>query len=104
MRELGLLEDLRLCGTQMGKGMSIRDRTPRARRRRPGRHSTHHRTRLCHLRAPGSRHPGMDLLDNASAGMGGIWMLSVGHRMTRRQPRMLWDALMGRKWLRHHHR
>lgn len=51
----------------------------------------------------------MHLLDHARAGglsteMGRVGMLGLGHWVTRRQPRMLRDALMGRKRLRHHHR
>lgn len=86
----------------MGEGMSLHGATrtsgPCARR-----HASHHRSALSHLRSSWSGHTGMDGLDHAGTGVG-IWVLSGGHWMTGRQPRMLWDALMGRIWLRHHHR
>ena len=94
---------MRLRWTQVREGMSIRYWTPRTSRCSTGGHSTHHRASLSDLGAPWCRHTGVYLLNNASARVNGIWMLSVSHRVAWRQPRMLWDALMGREWLRHHH-
>lgn len=95
---------MRLRRAQMRESMSIGYWTPRACSTSTRRHSTHHRTGLADLRPSWHRNPGMHLLDHSSTGMNSIWMLSVCHGMTWRQPRMLWDALMGRERLRHHHR
>lgn len=75
--------------------MSIGHRTPRTSRPSTWRHGAHHRASLTDLGPTGSRHTRVYLLDHTSAGVNSIWMLSVGHRMTRRQTRMLLHALMG---------
>lgn len=95
---------MRLRWAQVREGVSIRYRTPRASCCSTRRHSTHHRTGLSDLGSPWARNTGMHLLNHASTRVNGIWMLSVSHRVAWRQPRMLWDALMGRERLRHHHR
>lgn len=98
-----LREEMRLSRAQVGESMSIGYRTPRTSSRSTWRHGAHHGTSLTDLGSSGSRHTGVYLLDHSSAGVHSTWMLSVGHRMTRRQTRMLLHALMGSERLRHHH-
>ena len=99
--KMRLLEHVRLSRAKMREGMSLCS-TPRTSCASARRHPTHHRSALTDLRTSWCRHSGMHLLDHASTGMS-IGMLTGSHWMTWRQARMLWDALMGRKRLRHHH-
>lgn len=90
-----LLEEMRLGRAQVRESMSIWYGTPRTSRPSTWRHGAHHRASLTDLGSSGCRHTGVYLLDHSGAGVNSIWMLSVGHRMTRRQTRMLLHALMG---------
>lgn len=106
-----LLEEMRL-GAQVREGMRVRDRTARpCTPSTPGtrRHASHHGPGLSDLRASRSGDTRMHLLHHArarrlSAQMCRVGMLGLGHWVTRGQPGMLRDALMGRERLRHHHR
>jgi hypothetical protein len=85
----------------MRKSMSL-DRTTRACCSSAWRHS-HHRSSLSDLRPSWRRHARVHRLHHPGTRMS-VRMLSWGHWMAWRQARMLRHALMGRKWLRHHHR
>lgn len=87
---------------QMGHGVGIghgaaRTRSPSARG-----HPTHHRTRLAHLGSSWCGNTRVHLLYHARAGVTSIWVLT-GHWVVTRGQAVLWDALMGSEWLRHHH-
>lgn len=66
------------------------------------RHTSHHGPRLTHLRTASSGHARVHVLNHT--GLDHIRMLGLGHWMARRRSGMLGNALMGRKWLGHHHR
>lgn len=101
LSKLRLLEQMRLRRPQMRKCMSL-DRTARACCPSSWRHS-HHRPALSDLRPSWRRHARVHRLHHPCPRMS-VRVLSWGHWMTWRQSRMLRHALMGRKWLRHHHR
>lgn len=66
------------------------------------RHTSHHGPRLTHLRTTSSGHTRVHVLNHTR--LDHIRMLRLGHWMARRHSRVLGNALMGRKWLGHHHR
>lgn len=109
LRELLLLEEMRLRRTQVRESMRVRHRAPGASRPSSRRHSAHHGPCLTDLRACGRRDSRMHLLYHARSGrlspeVCRVGVLSLCHWVARRKPGVLRDALMGRKWLRHHHR
>ena len=71
------------------------------------RQACHHRPWLTDLRR-GTSDARVHLLDHAcpwslTSQMGSVWMLSLSQGVSRMEARMLRHALMGSKWLRHHH-